>query len=292
VTHEATLEGQPLTSHPPCRPIRPLDMDEEETDGVKSPIKRLGSTRKLLVFNSESSTTIVIKFIRARGWAEVEAPRRVASASGPRAALSLSPVREAPRHVRALLIPVERSVRPARGGGAARGYWRRLSRTGQGRAGQGIIPRGQELPDSCFVLRPLTGAAKVRAPSRTSGSAAPRPLSGRNVPGARREGVPPRTWWKPCRINKGRISWRVTQALGLSSAVARRRPLGILGTYSGGPGGRDATGVRLARQGQRASASRWRANLPAADKATWSRAPVECRSSLLFSRLDAPLGLR
>lgn len=28
-------------------------MDEEEIDGVKSPIKRLGSTRKLLVFNSE-----------------------------------------------------------------------------------------------------------------------------------------------------------------------------------------------------------------------------------------------
>jgi hypothetical protein len=31
-------------------------MDEEEIDGVKSPIKRLGSTRKLLVFNSEFSS--------------------------------------------------------------------------------------------------------------------------------------------------------------------------------------------------------------------------------------------
>jgi len=30
-------------------------MDEEEIDGVKSPIKRLGSTRKLLVFNSKLS---------------------------------------------------------------------------------------------------------------------------------------------------------------------------------------------------------------------------------------------
>jgi len=38
-------------------------MDEEEIDGVKSPIKRLGSTRKLLVFNSESlslSTSLLL----------------------------------------------------------------------------------------------------------------------------------------------------------------------------------------------------------------------------------------
>ena len=38
-------------------------MDEEEVDGIKSPIKRLGSTRKLLVFNSEFCLLCLITLV-------------------------------------------------------------------------------------------------------------------------------------------------------------------------------------------------------------------------------------
>nr|KAF7390454.1 hypothetical protein H0235_017616 [Vespula pensylvanica] len=49
-------------------------MDEEEIDGVKSPIKRLGSTRKLLVFNITFELTQI--FYTISNWQRKE--RRLA----------------------------------------------------------------------------------------------------------------------------------------------------------------------------------------------------------------------